>query len=574
MHPRAAALLTVSAILLLPAPDSVLRGQDEAAPRTAFDEIVDIEVVNVDVVVVDKDGQPVTGLTAADFALYEDGEPREVSNFYSYEQPVIAAELHRVGERAAAPDDDHGTVRRIAMLFDLNSLSNRDRDRAVEAAERFVTEKFDGTYEWAIVAYDDQVRHLQPFTADKFRVLASLGRIKDVRLPPRRRLGPDEPLLSEDPATTRIQERVRALDQQGGQGLSMQDFEIRERVLENLGIAKKTAMAAVNTMRAYARQGGRKSLILISGVLESLPTPLQLVGGSFPGASQEQARIDPMLTTLQQELQLILGAIVQTANASGFSIYPMSALGIASPTAPHHDVERRSSPFLDSFGQVPSGADPESAPRMIADGTGGRFFQSTKFYEAFHEIDASTSTSYVLGFRTAHPADRKYHRLRVEVLKEGLNVRAREGYLHLTVADRLLEELSTPLVFPKERGEIPITVTISRDAGEAKRNERLVTVSAAMPVDDITLIPEGAASLGRVGVYLAIYDRDGRLLDLVPREQDVRLEQEGSDAAADEARTASFALKLKLKPGTYTFSMTLMDRVSSRFGTALERIAL
>ena len=120
----------------------------------------------------------------------------------------------------------------------------------------------------------------------------------------------------------------------------------------------------------------------------------------------------------------------------------------------------------------------------------------------------------------------------------------------------------------------PDTVTISRDAGEAKRNERLVTVSAAMPVDDITLIPEGEASLGRVGVYLAIYDRDGRLLDLVPREQDVRLEQEGSDAAADEARTASFALKLKLKPGTYTFSMTLMDRVSSRFGTALERVAL
>jgi VWFA-related protein len=572
MVPRIAATLALAALAQLPAPPG-LSGQEAASPRTAFDEILDIEVVNVDVVVVDKDGQPVTGLTAADFALFEDGERRDVSNFYAYEQPGIFTEHHRLGEKVAAADDDRGTVRRIAMLFDLNSLSNRDRDRAVDAAERFVTEKFDGSYEWAVVAYDDQVRHLQPFTADKIRVLASLGRIKEVRLPVRRRTGPDEPMFSEDPATSRLQERVRGLDQEGGQGLSMQDFEIRERVLENLGIAKKTAVAAVNTMRAYARQSGRKSLILISGVLESLPTPLQLVGGSFPGASQQQDRIDPMLTTLQQELQLVLGAIVQTANASGFSIYPMSALGIASPTAPHHDIERRNSPFFDNFGQVPSGADPESAPRMIADGTGGRFFQSTKFYEAFHEIDASTSTSYVLGFRTAHPADRKYHRLRVEVLKEGLSVRAREGYLHLTVADRLVEELSTPLVFPKERGEIPITVTISRDAGEARRDERLVTVSAQMPVADITTIPDGADSLGKVAVYLAIYDREGRLLDLVPKEQDVRIESETA-ATGDGSRTASFALKLKLKPGTYTFSMTLMDRVSSRFGTALERVAL
>jgi hypothetical protein len=82
------------------------------------------------------------------------------------------------------------------------------------------------------------------------------------------------------------------------------------------------------------------------------------------------------------------------------------------------------------------------------------------------------------------------------------------------------------------------------------------------------------ATGGGGGVTPATPARHGRLLDLVPREQDVRLDQEGSDAAADEARTASFALKLKLKPGTYTFSMTLMDRVSSRFGTALERIAL
>lgn len=555
-------------------PGAPAGAQDAAPPADRFAETVEIEVVNVDVVVVDKQGQPVVGLTPADFRIFEDGEARDITNFYASEGVAQAFERHRAGDRVAVPDEETpGQIRRIAILFDTNTLVHRDRNRAVEAAERFVSEKFDGSYEWAVIAYGDDVRLLQPFTADKIDVVNALAAVKRLSLPQRRSGGPSDYLLSEDAASARIRQRVRAVDARGTGGVTMQDFEVRERVLENLRTARKTAAAAVNTMRAYGRLSGRKSLILVSGVLENLPTPSQLLGGGFPGASQDQDRADPMLVTLQQELQTVLGAMVQTANAAGFSIYPMSALGLVDPTAPHHDIERKNSPYLDSFGSQPTGQDVESSPRLLADGTGGRFFQSTKYYEAFHEIDAATSNAYVLGFRTVRLPDRRYHRIRVEVNQPGLEVRAREGYLHLSTADRLLEELSTPLVFPKEQGEIPVHVSIAPTAPEAA-SERLVTVSGAIPVRDITLLPQGERSYGRVQIYLAVYDAEGRLMDIVPTSQDVEVESERLAQVLDAGETASFALKVRLKPGTYTFSMTLMDQVSSRFGTALERRAI
>ena len=50
-------------------------------------ETMDIRVVNVDVVVTDKKGKTVTGLTKDDFQLFENGVPKTISNFYEVEGP-------------------------------------------------------------------------------------------------------------------------------------------------------------------------------------------------------------------------------------------------------------------------------------------------------------------------------------------------------------------------------------------------------------------------------------------------------------------------------------------------------
>ena len=55
------------------------------------------EIVRIDAVVVDEAGRPVTGLTAADFAVEENGKPREIASF----EAIVVRSV--VARNAAAP---------------------------------------------------------------------------------------------------------------------------------------------------------------------------------------------------------------------------------------------------------------------------------------------------------------------------------------------------------------------------------------------------------------------------------------------------------------------------------------
>ncbi len=54
-------------------------GQGDA--ERTFGEVIEVDLVNVEVWVRDPEGNPVTGLTADDFAVFEDGERVEITHF-------------------------------------------------------------------------------------------------------------------------------------------------------------------------------------------------------------------------------------------------------------------------------------------------------------------------------------------------------------------------------------------------------------------------------------------------------------------------------------------------------------
>ena len=56
----------------------IAAAQEQQPPRTTFKSNVDL--VPVDVNVVDKNGRPVTDLTAGDFTLAVDGKPRRIAS--------------------------------------------------------------------------------------------------------------------------------------------------------------------------------------------------------------------------------------------------------------------------------------------------------------------------------------------------------------------------------------------------------------------------------------------------------------------------------------------------------------
>jgi VWFA-related protein len=575
---RPAALL-----LALAAPLALVAAVVRAAPQEAADlpplvEEIKVEVVNVDVVVTDRRGNPVTGLTRDDFVLYEDGKQRPITNFYAFDEGRARFEAGGAAPEQAAEETrpDPTTRRRMVLLFDSNSLEKRARNQAIDALERFILEQFDGTYEWAVIAYSERLQLMEPFTSSKTRVLAALSKVRDLPIAVRRARAGD-PLEAEEPI---VRSRAQGLTEQPGsersnepRQLTTLEFGTRARMFAGIRSFSVTTAAMVQTMRAFSGLPGRKALVLVSGELESLPSAAQLLGRGFPGAGSDN-RLDPLSSVLHTELLTRFKLIVQTANATGFAIYPVSSFGYISSDAPYLDVERHANlAFKGGFSSMPAAIDVDTAPRVIAEGTGGEYYTTTHFYNAFDDIDSRTANAYVLGFQTDRDPDGKYHRLRVEVTRHGLEVKSREGYLHATRESRLVTALTTPLTFPKDRGDFAVNVEVLPPSKVTKKKVTL-TVAGVVPLEDVTLVPQGKDMVGRVHLYVAVYDENGDLVSLVREKQDVRIPTAKVTAAGANV-PARFGLTLKDLPrGEYTVSLTLLDEISDRYGTGLVPVSL
>lgn len=561
---------TLLALALALAPPA-LADKQELLPLI---EEVRVEVVNVDVVVTDSKGLPISGLKAEDFTIYEEGRERQISNFFSFTDGALDTPD---GEDDEPEWQNSNLMRRMAILFDINSLERRELERAIEGVEQFVMEQFDGSYEWSVVAYKDELRVMQPFTSDKTTVIGALGRVKKIRLPIRR-IRATDPSFSENPV---VASRSNAfgtapgIDQSGPNRLSAEDFEVRERMFESLDRFESTARALVETMRAYSALPGRKSLLLITGTIETLPGGAQVLGFGLPGLGGGE-RVDPMIQTLFLDLQQRTGAIVKAANASGFAIYPVSGKEAQRETGSTLDVGREASPSFLQAGNTRNitTLDTSTTQKVLANGTGGIHYTSKNFYKSVDDIDNRTSNAYVLGFKTTHAPDKEYHKIQVKVRRPGLKVKSREGYLHLSRRDLLAEELATPLLFPKARGDFAVEVQVLPPEDTQKKKEVDVTVAGVIPIDDVTLIPQGKHMVGRVFLLLAIYDREGNLKKMIHENQDLRLAPERL-AGFPEGAPARFALKIKgLERGEYTFTLRLMDEVSDRYGTGMQPVKL
>jgi hypothetical protein len=99
-------------------------------------------------------------------------------------------------------------------------------------------------------------------------------------------------------------------------------------------------------------------------------------------------------------------------------------------------------------------------------------------------------------------------------------------------------------------------------------------VAGLVPIRDITLIPRGDAMVGRVHLFVALYDPKGNLVQLYSDQQDVQVPAAKVASASDDA-PARFGITLKDLPrGDYTLTVTLIDDVSNRFGTGLQAMQL
>jgi VWFA-related protein len=548
-------LLAVVSFALVAVPSVFGQNIGPLPPLTAH---VDVNVVNVDVTVNDRDGRPVMNLTKDDFEILEDGKPQKVTNF-----SIVQNQLPRgaAGTAAATPAAAPSTMfgRKILLLVDNNFLEKAERNIALRKVERYLDQNFNG--EWAVAVIGHAAEMVQPFTSDKTKVHAAFEQVRAM----------PSSFSQQEMDRTILSDRTRkqlefATDYDYGESIR---FTSRGQTYRTLLTMQNTARAVVETARAYGAEEGKKFIILLSGGMETNTTFTQYTG----------TRPDRELEQLKLDMAKVIDEMVHEANGANFTVHVVNARsrGMA---APQHNVENRSSGvrapggnlYLGNWGNDPiDTTDVDSAPLSIALGTGGLYLPSADVPASIAVIDEQTSNFYSLGYSPDHVGDRRYHTIKVRVKRGGVRVANRVGYYDLSSDDRLEDMLRARITFERSLGSLPVKISL----GQVRTNERVMVlpVKGEIPLERITMLPRDEGYVGRVHVYLSVFDSRGRNVGFHHQTQEVSLTSPQLGAASGSF--FHYTMNVRLQKGDdYTVVMTLRDELSNEIGSAVEPIRL
>ena len=370
-------------------------------------------LVEVDVIVKDKDGRFVSGLTADDFEVFEEGKPQPIQHFYLItETPGGSNEL---APHVVLPRSPDQTARRVFLLiFDSEHLSASLVSRLKHEAMRFVNEQFKPADLAGVYVNGGLWRNR--LTSDRQELLDGIRALTPAMETPAKRRGmliaypriPSEydALRIENGDKRRVEEIAQenctsepvSCAQEGGREYVEERIETKAKTF--IQEARRAAGTTVDVLRHatrnLARLEGRKTIVLISAgfFVAALRAPLPQIAG-------EAARG---------------GIAIYTLNARGTA-------GVGGRILPDASVDRG---MLSTFGETS-----QEGLDVLAAETGAIAYRNTDNYAAaLSSLAADTSTYYVLAYAPENTVlDGKFRRIELRAKWAGLNVRARRGYV-------------------------------------------------------------------------------------------------------------------------------------------------
>jgi VWFA-related protein len=132
---------------------------------------VDVDLVTVEAIVLDKKGVPVRNLKKENFQLFEDGKEQVISTF-----DEVSADPSQAA--TGSPDDTDGAGpnrgKVVLILFDDSHLTAGRFEMTRDSAEKYVKQHMGPRDLFAVASYSVSLKILQNFTLDAARVLVAI----------------------------------------------------------------------------------------------------------------------------------------------------------------------------------------------------------------------------------------------------------------------------------------------------------------------------------------------------------------------------------------------------------------
>jgi VWFA-related protein len=518
----------------------VTQAQAPAPPRTVFRTGTELVLVNV--VVRDKNGAVVRGLTRDDFAITEDDKPQTVTSFDFEEldkaDVALTAPEARVvlpPKPAARPADatlaaatapakiDMRGRRLIVLFFDLSSMQPEEVQRAVTSAHDYVEKKLSPADLIAVASFSTSLQVAQDFTADREQLGAAID----------------------------------AFGATNGAGFEAGDTGDAEDTPDNGNAftADDTEFNIFNTDRRL--------------------DALQTLSDQLAGIEQKKSIVYFSSGMSQQgtDNQVELRRTVDRANRANVSIYAADMRGLQA-MVPGGDATQGSRRGTSTFSgastrnQFSGMAASQDTLTTMAEDTGGRaFFDANSFGAVFDKVVDDTSAYYVLGYSSTNPArDGRFRRIKVKLKRQDLKLEYRSGYYaprdfaHSTKDDRE-QQLQDQLL--SDLSSTDLSAYVSTAYFRVADNRYFVPLSVIVPGYQIPITKTTAKDKATVDVLAVMRDDQrrpvGRIRDTVKL---------STDTADDlKKKTVQYETGFEMPAGRYHVKVVVRENQDGTFGS-------
>ena len=522
-------------------------------------ESIEVRVVNVDVVVTDKAGRPVPGLTRGDFQLFENGKAEPITNFYEVRGSGTAAALPTPEAPAAAEPAPDLKSRRFLMFLDDYSLSAGSRKQVLVSLGKFIETDLQPGDTVSIVEWLHGIHIIVPFTSDRKQLQDGIARLH------RHYAGK----TAED-EENHIKSDCRVfllMVDAGGRGVT--HASAQQECMDEVDVYEQTAGASLRellsdiarTTGSLAGIDGKKVLLLAGSELPERPG-LALRQFALTLFGVDGAAGMAVMQSLNE--QFSIEKLAREANANGVTIYAIDARGLSLGMSAEEEPVQGEAPDLASVEDFIRYSNNAKSFHDLAAMTGGTAVLNTPNFDlAFESVASDTSSYYSLGYRPSNPENTSDRAIVVKVRNRDLRVRGRMSVALRTVDERMGDRVIANIFHDGVSGGWPIGVR----AGSPAKSGRYfkVPIDVSIP-STVTLLPQGDHLTGGFTVYVAVADADGRISNVVKRPNEIRLPAKLEPQL--RSRPLQFSAEVLVRPGANTLSVAVVDSIGGTTGFA------
>jgi VWFA-related protein len=538
-------------------------------------------LVEVNVIVEDRKGNPVTDLTKDDFTVLDGNKPQAISDFSMQATHLLARTPAALAKNTFTNrfEDRPGVPTSVTVvLFDALNTHFRDLAAARQQMLKFIGQ-MQPEDRVAIFGLADDLIVIQDFTSDQQALINAVRK-----------------------STTPENQHAEATDVQasdtGDDGLDefLDEMNQMESDFYNRDRALRTADALTAIANYIGRLPGRKNLVWVSsafpleinfdatnppiggmgssGQLSAGGTASRSGGGRSNSASSASAM--PSAPAFYQPDQELFDDQVEAAaealDNANVAVYPVDARGLIPLST--MDASRRGSAVAQAIRRrqpPPNGLPPQAnfdTMNEIADRTGGHAYYNTNDIAGSvrKAIDDSRVT-YVLSYYPDHGQwNGKFREIKIKIDRPDLDVRYRRGYLAIAdTAPAPIKRhflLQNALDAPVDSTTIGMTVeaTLAGSPGAQRIRVRIRADSQA-----IVLLPQGNQWTAALDFLVAQWDDKNKLLKVDTPTFNVRMTQ--ADRAAWEKSGFDVEFETGIEPGASRIRFAGCDEQSGATGS-------